>query len=206
VNVYAGYIEKDLGVKVTVDNRSAGGAGFLAIQDALRSDQELRNAVSQAEVITIWAFWLNDLRREFSLYDADACGGEDNLDCLRKAVPPVKGAIDAVVAEVITLRSGAPTIIRIANVGNPFVAIWKKRGIFDSLKDLLIDTVSQHIMETATRWNVRAVDSYAVLNGPDGDRPLESQYLQTDGLHFNAEGHALLADLHRKVGYAPFGR
>ncbi len=206
VNLYAEHIERDLGVKVMVHNCARGGSGFSDILDALRKNQELRDTISEAEVITIWAFWLNDLAGEYSLYNAGLdCGGDDNLDCIREAIPAVKADFDAVVAELLSLRSGSPTIIRIANVGNPFVAEWKEQGRFEHLERLLIDDVVKHMAQSASKHDIPIVDSYLVLNGPNGDQPVDKGYMQADGVHFNAEGHALLADLHREVGYAPFG-
>ncbi|MBC8445645.1 MAG: SGNH/GDSL hydrolase family protein [Chloroflexi bacterium] len=206
VNLYAEYIERDLGVEVAVHNWAVGGAGFSRLLDALRNNQELRDAISEAEVITIWAFWLNDLRRELSWYNAGYCGGEDNLDCLREGIPSAKAAFDAMIAEILSLRSTTDTIIRIANVGNPFVAEWKEKGILEDLKRLCIDDVSEYIIQAASEHHIPVVRSYLVLNGPSGDEPVDKGYLQADGVHFNPAGHALLAELHRELGYEPLGQ
>jgi len=186
VNLYAGYIERDLGVKVTVHNWATGGAGFSQILDLLRTDQELRDDISEAEVITMWSFWLNDLVMQLSWYNAGYCGGEDNLDCIREAVPSIKANFDAIIAEILSLRSTTDTIIRIADCGNPFVAEWKEKGVFEDLKSLLIDDVVEHMVQSASKHNIPIVDSYSVLNGPNGDQPVDKGYMQADGLHFNA--------------------
>jgi len=205
VNLYAEHIERDLGVEVTVHNWAVGGAGVSYILDALRTNQELRDAISEAEVITIWAWWGNDLGRELSWYNTGYCGGEDNLDCIREAVPSVKANFDAMIAEILSLRSTTDTIIRIANVGNPFVDEWKEQGIFEDLKSLIDDVIVEHMIQSASKHDIPIVDSYSVLNGPNGDQPIDPRYSQADGVHLNAAGHALLAELHRELGYEPLG-
>ena len=50
--------------------------------------------------------------------------------------------------------------------------------------------------------DLQIVFSYEVLNGLQGDvDPEVLGIMQEDGLHFNIDGHNLLADLHRELDY-----
>jgi len=121
VNVYAEHIEKDLGVEVRVHNRGVSGQTSGELLDRIRSSQRLRDNISHAEVITLWIGG-NDMARPFSQLYAAGCGGTDGLECCRKPVRTLKANCNAILAEILSLRSTADTIIRIANVCNPFIA------------------------------------------------------------------------------------
>jgi len=56
-------------------------------------------------------------------------------------------------------------------------------------------------MDAAEKHGVHVVHTYHAINGPNGEQSLPPEYAQADGLHFNEQGHKLLADLHREIGY-----
>lgn len=205
VDFYAVHIEADLGVKVTVHNWAMSGQTTGHLLDALRNNQDLRTAISEAEVVTLWTGW-NDFGAPLSLYEGGLCGGPDNLDCIREAVTSFKANFDGIIAEILSLGSTTDTIIRIADVGNPFVARWKHQGTFEDLKRPCFEDWRDYIVQAASEHNIPVVHSYLVLNGPDGDEdPADKGLEQADGVHLNDAGHALIADLHREAGYEPLG-
>jgi lysophospholipase L1-like esterase len=59
----------------------------------------------------------------------------------------------------------------------------------------------EYLIQAARKHSVHVVSTYEMLNGPNGDQEIPPEYMQSDGLHFNKEGHKLIADLHRNVGY-----
>ena len=137
------------------------------------------------------------------LHHSGTCGGTDNLDCIREAVEGLNSNIDAVLDEILSLSSPTDTLIRIADVGNPFVGVWKEQGCFDDLKGPCFEAWREHIVESAEQRGVTVVYTYHVLNGPNGDESLTERGLtQADGVHFNKEGHRLLARLHSEIGYS----
>ncbi|MCJ7625700.1 MAG: GDSL-type esterase/lipase family protein [Anaerolineaceae bacterium] len=201
VNIYADYTREDLDVAVILHKWTQDGETTGQLLERLRNDQELRDDISTAEVITIWTGW-NDLGGALSLYYNSTCGGDDNLDCFRQSVGMLKTNIDAIIAEILSLRNPWDAQIIIADGGNPFVDAWKEQGIFETLREPAFEVWRDHIHLAAEENDLLVVYSYEVLNGPQGDMdPDALGIMQADGLHFNMDGHTLLADLHRELGY-----
>ena len=206
VDLYAEYIETDLGVAVRVHNWARGGQHAADLLSVLQSDQALRDEIREAEVITIWT-GMNDIFVGVgSKPKGGACGNWEGLDidCAAERVERLKGNIDAIIAEILSLGSPDETLVLIADVGNPHARQWKEMGLLDELKGPMMEEWIDHIAEAAEQNNVQVVHTYRVINGPNGDdQGAPPGILQADGFHFNGEGHRLLADLHRQVGYGP---
>lgn len=200
VEYYAEFIEEDLGVKVQVRNFSRSGETTGSLLTRLRTSEKLRSALREAQVVTIWTGW-NDLAHPMALFGDGTCGGEDNLACIRETVTTLNANVDAILNELLSLCNPEDTLIRIADVGIPFVDTWKHRGWFETLQGPCYEAWRDHLVEAAEKRGITVVYTYRVLNGPNGDEKLEGIY-QSDGIHFNAEGHQLVARLHREVGYA----
>ena len=200
VDYYAEYIESDLGVPVNVLNWARSGQTAHSLLYALQDISDLRDDISEAEIITIWTGW-NDLQGLVGQYRSGDCGGLDNLNCIREKVDRLNADIDAIIGEILTLRSLDNTLILIANVGNPFVESWEAVGILDELREPLVEVWVHHIEQAATDYGIVFVDSYSVLNGPNGDEAVPDEL--SIGVHFSERGHRLLADLHRAAGYGP---
>jgi lysophospholipase L1-like esterase len=199
VDYYAEFIEEDLGVRVEVHNYSRSGQSTSSLLERLRTNEDLRGALRDAEVITIWTGW-NDLREPLSQYRNETCGGEDNLECIREAVTELNANIDAILDEILSLASPQDTLIRIADVGIPFVTTWQYQGWFETLRGPCYEVWREHLIEAAEQRGITVVCTYEVINGPNGDEKMEGIYL-SDGFHFNEEGHRLVARLHREAGY-----
>jgi lysophospholipase L1-like esterase len=206
VDYFAEAIEADLGVSVTVHNWAVNGQTTRDLLFQLRNNQELRDTIKEAEVITIWTGW-NDVIPLIGLNKDErglCTGGETpDLDCIGEAVNALKENFDAIVSEILSLRSSQEAIIRVANVGNPFVAEWKEWGVFEEFKGPACEEWLNHMAEEAERHGITAVHSYQALNGLDGDQEVPAEIMLADGLHFNEKGQRLLAELHRGTGYEP---
>ena len=124
------------------------------------------------------------------------CGGAENLDCIRETVGQINENIDAILDEILALNSSEETRIMIADVGIPFVAKWKYHEWFGILREEAYESWRDHLVDAANERGIIVVYTYEVLNGPSGDQKLEGIY-QNDGIHFNKEGHRLIANLHR---------
>ena len=94
VTYYAEFIEDDMGVQVVVHNYSIPGQTTKQLLRSLQNDQQLRDAIKEAEVITIWTGW-NDIcpligSSRFGMNGL--CGKWDDLDfgCVREGVRRIK--------------------------------------------------------------------------------------------------------------------
>jgi len=167
--------------------------------DYLQNDPEIRQAVEDANVITIW-IGINDLWVPLSRFDYGKCGGEDNLDCIRESVSQINENIDAILDEILAINSSEKTRIMIADNAICFdhVSNWKKEGLFDVLQEEAYEAWRDHIVEAAGERGIIVVNTYRGINGPLGDQENEELYM-FDGIHFNEKGHKLIADLHREA-------
>jgi len=206
VQGYAEYIEQDLGVDVVVHNWATNSTRTVAEwAEQVRNNDELRDNLRNAEVITIWLGW-HDVIPNIGVPRGGPCyprTQEVDVDCLAKVTTQMETAFEELLSEVASLASPTETLIRIADVGIPpvFVAGWKEDGTFDALQRHAYEVWREYIVQAAGRHGVYVVNTYEVLNGPNGDQEMSPDYVQSDGLHLNEQGHRLLADRHRQVGY-----
>ena len=204
VNIYSNYISEDLGVAVVVHNRATNSTRtVLEWVEVVRTDEELREELQNAEVVTIWLGW-HDLIPSIGVSGKGGpCykRGEIDLDCFRNVTDQMEQGFDDLLSEITSLARPNETLILIADTGNPFVSAWLEYGTLDSLKGPAYEDWRNHLLEAAEKHRVHVVNTYYAINGPNGDQSLPPEYYQADGLHFSELGHSLLADLHREVGY-----
>jgi lysophospholipase L1-like esterase len=206
IQVFAGYIEEDLGVSVRVNNYATNStrrvAGWV---EKVRSDRELRNDLQNAEVIMLWMGW-HDLIPQIGPGMGGPCykrSHEVDLDCLAGVTSPMKDGFDDLLSEIVSLASPRETLIYIADVGIPplLVMKWREDGIYDILNHYAYEVWRDYILLAASKHGVRVVHTWDALASTGGDQVIADEYMQSDGLHFNEEGHRLLADIHREAGY-----
>ena len=206
VQVYAGYIEEDLGVDIVVHNWATNRTQTVADWvEAVRNNEELREDLRNAEVITMWLGW-HDVIPSIGIGRGGPCyerADEVDLDCLGEVTKPMQEGYAKLLSEIVSLASPDETLILIADVGIPslFIARWKEYGTLDVLKRHAYEVWRDYIIQAASKHNVHVVHTYEALNGPNGDQEMPPEYMQSDGLHFNEHGHRRIADIHRKVGY-----
>jgi lysophospholipase L1-like esterase len=140
VTHYASYITADTGARIDWLNLARSGQTSSELLHALRNDPAMRQALGAAEVIT-FNIGINDLGHAGEAYAMGTCGGRDNQECLRRAVEAFKENWDAIIAELLSLRSAQGTIIRTAGLGyTPRV---------DEIFEPYVSEVNRHIATTA---------------------------------------------------------
>jgi lysophospholipase L1-like esterase len=183
VDHYAAYINTDTGTQVNLMNHGQSGEISSQLLNALRSDESLRQALSAADVVT-FNIGINDFGHAVEAYENGTCGGADNQDCLRMVLETFKANWDAIVAELLSLRSTRDTIIRTAGLGHTPHA--------DTALKPYMDEVNEHIAATSTNNHIPYVQVYL----DEGD-------LNPDGVHPNDEGYEVIAAQLRELGYSP---
>jgi lysophospholipase L1-like esterase len=183
VDRYADYINTDTGAQVSLMNHGQSGETSSQLLNALRGDKSLRQALSAADVIT-FNIGINDFGHAVEAYENGTCGGADNQDCLRMAVGAFKENWDAIVAELLSLRSTRDTIIRTAGLGHsPHV---------DKALKPYMDDVNKYIATTSANNHILYVQAYL----DEGD-------VNPDGVHPNDKGYEVIAAQLRELGYSP---
>jgi lysophospholipase L1-like esterase len=199
VDRYAAYLEADTGVQVNVTNLGRNGQTSSELLHALRNDPSWRRAVGEADVLTL-NIGLNDLGRAATAYENGICGGADNEDCLREVVGTVEGNWNAIIAELLSLRSTNDTIIRTAGLGYTPYLDTEEPADGDSNAELgnlrvfkpYLDRVNRQLTTTASDNGI-----------PHAEVRLERRYLGQDGVHPNDEGYEVIAGRLRELGYSP---
>lgn len=180
---YAAYIRADTHAQIAVVNLGRSGQTSSQLLYALRNEPETRQALGAAEVIT-FNIGINDLGHAGEAYENGACGGDDNQECLRAAVEAFKENWDAIIAEILSLRSTQDTVIRTVGLGyTPRVG-----GIFEPY----VDEVNRHIATTAANHDIPYAQPY-----------LDEEFMSSDGVHPNDAGYIVIADRLRELGYVP---
>ena len=197
---YADLIEADTGARVNLTNRGKSGETSSELLYALRNDSSLRQTLSTADVIT-FNIGINDLGHAGEAYENGTCGGADDQNCLRAAVETFKENWDAVITELLSLRSSSDTAIRTAGLGyTPYDYTDEAPGTRPSNGNLddsrifkpYVNEANSHIATTAASNDIPYVEVY--LNKED---------ISGDGVHPNDEGYRVIADRLRELGYSP---
>ena len=185
VDRYAARIETDTGARVEILNLGVSGQTSPELLRALRSDASMRRALSGAEVVT-FNIGINDLGHAGEAYERGACGGDDGQGCLRAAVAELEENWDAILAEILSLRSTRDTVIRTAGLGyTPRVA-----AIFEPY----VARVDRHIAATSAANGI-----------PYAQPHLHDRQMSPDGVHPNDDGYEAIAGRLRELGYVPLG-
>jgi lysophospholipase L1-like esterase len=183
VERYAAHIESDTGARVEVLNLGVSGQTSSELLYALRNDESMRRALRTAEVVTL-NIGINDLGHAGEAYESGVCGGSDNQGCLRAAVEKLEENWDAILAEILRLRSTGNTVIRTAGLGyTPRVA-----RVFEPY----VARVDRHNAATSAGHGIPYAQPY-----------LDEGHMSPDGVHPNDEGYEVIAERLRELGYAP---
>jgi lysophospholipase L1-like esterase len=198
---YADYINSDTDVQVELINQGQSGQTSAQLLYALRNDSALRQALSTAAVIT-FNVGLNDLGHAGEAYENGTCGGADGQDCLRAAVETFKENWDAIMAELLSLRSTGNAIIRTTGIGYiPYVFYvdeptdtWPSEGKIDDFQvfEPYVNEINRHIATTTANTEI-------LYSGVC----LDKEAVNPDGVHPNDKGHEIIADQLRALGYGP---
>jgi lysophospholipase L1-like esterase len=211
---YGGYVQADTASTVFLKNLGQNGWTSARLLDALRTDANFRSSVASSQVVT-WDIGGNDFLRNIDDYQGGTCGGPDNQNCLRDAATQFKANWNAIIAEILSLRSTGNTVIRTMDIYNPFVKAqkasdsWAADGGLNDFQVIkpYLDDANKHIATTAAANNIPCAKVYQAFNGPGGDEDAKDKgYISVydpSGVHPNELGHAVIANLFRGLGYVP---
>lgn len=200
---YASFIEEDLGVNVTYYDRTIDRAHSDAVLELIRTDEELRGLLGNAEVITIGAVFSEWETPVMTYAKGGDCGGADNQDCLRDALSGTVARTEAIFDELVALRGPDDALISAFKVGTWLVELFCE---WDSecwrvLAGYFIDLFDS-IERIATERDIRVVNALDALHAPGVyEAAMNQDYLVSDRVHLSEEGSAIVANLLRDLGY-----
>jgi lysophospholipase L1-like esterase len=211
VPTYARRVAADTGANVTYVNTCIPGWTSSDLLSAIRGNFLLRVSIATSSVVTV-NIGGNDLLGARGSYGDRTCGGADNQDCLRATVATFRANWNAILNEVLSLRSTRNTIIRTQDIYNPYVNEDRARDTWPNdqgndfqVSKVYLDQINNHIAMTSTGRNIPYARVYQAFNGPGGNLDAGDRgFIAFDGLHPNGRGHQLIADLLGNLGYSPF--
>jgi lysophospholipase L1-like esterase len=199
---YRDHVRADTGNAVTLNDRGVPGWTSDDLLAALRTDAALRAQIAGSQVVT-FNIGGNDLLHALQRYQAGACGGPDNQRCFGETIARFKSNWNAILAQILSLRSTRDTVVRTMDIYNPVVNQLKFFGVFAQVKPYL-DDINRHIHLTSTANRVLVAPVYREFNGPNGDEDAAAKgYISGDGIHPSPAGHDAAARLLRQRFYHP---
>jgi lysophospholipase L1-like esterase len=205
---YVEFVEQDLGVKIELHEWSVSGDTSSSLLERLRSNEQLRQDLQEAEVIT-FLIPMGSLEipvHTFESGNPGDCGGADNQDCLREAFETYMLDTDDIIAEIVSIRSPSDTLIRAQDMFQPCVKESLASGTFEIINGYM-RMANEHVTEVATKYDIPVARVYNAFMGEDSvEDPRDKGLMMGDGIHPNQEGAILIAELLRELGYehAPY--
>ncbi len=205
--IYAAYIETDLGVKVTLTDVSFHSRKTLAdMLEQLQTDQEFRALVENAEAITFSVPTESYTGGAQGMYLSGICGGEDGEQCLRDSHERAVGQLRIYLDELTSLANPSDAIMWTFVWGT--VDAWMGTMFDQKLTDedarvfiRYADSLNEAIREIAMEYGITVVD-IAPYYQPDGlDKQPGDDIFGRVGPTDKAV--QIVADLLREAGYAP---
>lgn len=196
-----------LGEEVVVENEAIPGITSGDLLNRLQ-DSYLRDKVREAEIVTVQisANDFNDANDAALLGD---CAAKGDLSCHRRALEDIKENLEAIVQELLSLRSPSDAVIRFIDNFDRYPGNESYRRF--SLPQNYSETIRPVIQEwneftcrLAERQEIPCVSLYEAFNGRRGDEsPFQAGLLLSDGVHLSDKGHEAVAAELAEVGFEP---
>lgn len=160
--------------------RSLGdGKDSTTLLQAVRDDETTRAAIADGDVILI-STGPNEFGLALEPIRAGTCGGADDADCIRALGERWRANFEKILDELVALRSGRPTVIRLVNGANPFV--WypemvegMPEGFATGNGALTVQLLTDAMCGAAEAHDAVCVDVRPMLNGPSMLEPAQEE-------------------------------
>ncbi len=146
---------------------------------AVRSESTTRDAIADADVILI-STGPNEFGLVTEPIKAGTCGGRDDADCIRALGERWSANFEAILDEIVALRAGRPTVIRLVNGANPFVSYPEMvegmpEGFATGNGALTVQLLTDAMCDAAEAHDAVCVDVRPLLNGPSMLEPAQEE-------------------------------
>ncbi len=207
---YARQIEKDMGVKVVVDDFALPALRASSVREVLETGkspnsrlEKLPDAVREAEVVIMFVNPVGSVNPEKPLSFDGCFGSQPPEECSPESFANYTEDLKAIWAKIIELRKGKATILRATDFYNPLVRYWNKAGVFAEC-DICWTNMSAANRQAAEAYNIPFASRYDLLNGAaHSEDPVEKGYIRSDGEHPTPLMGEETAGLLAKLGYEP---
>jgi lysophospholipase L1-like esterase len=203
---YRSMLEDDFAADVEVRSHQVSGETSEDFLDRLRTDEDLRTDLAEADVITLLIpndEWAEPSRTATGAEGRDpaACGGDDNQQCLRDMIDEYRDHVDQIFEELTALADPSETVIR-------------AQDFYLVMTNVLTDERfavlypywregQQYVHQVAGEYGIPVAQVWDDFMGSDGAMVdlVEMGLVVPDGIHPTAQGAERMADLIRDLGY-----
>ena len=207
VDMFAGWMRRDLGVDVTVHGEWYGGYTSDEVLDYVKTDQELQLWLRKADVI-VFEVPVGELRFVCPFDNTtwmpvvDVPGWND---CAPKVVARNSVNAQGIADELVKLRDPSTVLIRAVNLWEFGYAADIQMGIEPAMRQIFVGA-NAGLKTAADSHGIQVADAWAAFMGPDGKTdPVAAGDLLDDGRHLTPQGAAKLALVLRAMGYGKLG-
>ena len=200
---YAAGLSGSLDRPVTVDNLAVPGAEVAQLLAQVQGFAGPREAIAAADVVVV-TIGFNDL--PFNRLD-DPCKVAPaypvidwkalTTECMDRVTGEFSADLDAVMREITSLRAGAPTTLLLTTVydsvlGDNVDPTWDSPDAVEPAV-YAADAYQRATCAAAETYGAACVDTYHVINGPDGRTPAGPFLVPADYTHLGQPGHDAFA-------------
>jgi hypothetical protein len=205
-------IERDLGVKVVVDDHGASGLGLNSVLQYLRTGKSdrseligLSEAISNADMVV---FFVGDPAGSLipgNQFNQDGCisGDSPPENCNPASLEQYTTDLKWIWGEIFKLRNGQPIILRTMDLYSAVINQYKENGILlDCTR--CFENYSNAIHLAAEAYHIPFIRRYDIYNGVNHDEDaVVKGYIWEDGMHPSKLSAQVIAELLSTLGYEP---
>jgi hypothetical protein len=209
-DAYAAQIEKDVGVKVIVEDFTLGSLSAGQVLHALQTGESGRSrlealpaALKEAEVVVMFVNPMDsdDPAHPLEFYGCFSVSAP--VSCDPSGFEAWTGDLKAIWAEIFRLREGQPTILRATDLYSPLVVPWKEYGVFEDCTECWV-RMSNAARLAAQAYDIPFLSRLDAFGGPDHDEdPRQKGFTASDGEHPSELAAQYTAELLSQMGYEP---
>jgi hypothetical protein len=193
---YADYLERDLGVRVQLDEENTSSSSTSYWLKRLKTDKRLQAKLRRADVITL------NLPLELIAHcDPRSLPPAKVGACNVQAVKTYRSEVEGIFDALVSLRSPSKALIRATDHWQFGYRTLHKLGIYNAVKPSW-QAFNAIVHKVAARYRIPVAHAYAAMNGANGNKdPIAAGYVSHDEVHLIGKGTMLLAKLYRNLGY-----
>ena len=183
------------------DSYANGGKRSADLLERLRTDEQLRAEISEAEII---------------LFDVpmgvmnDTCTGDpatatvaSATACMAEASAAYRADVGPIFDELAALRDPSQAVIRVMDVWQFFYPTFQSAGTLDVARSTWQE-MNAAVIDVADSHGIAVIHAYDAFTGPEGDQdPVAAGDVLSDQVHLTVQGQMRVVDLIVELGFAP---
>lgn len=193
-------LEEELGVELLMHDWINPDAGYTGggersgdLLDRLRTDENLRRDLQEAEIIgfDVPMGLLKDVCTE----DPRTATPAEVETCFDVALQQYQDDVTAIFEEIVALRDPGDAIIRATTVWQLLMPTFQTAGTYDVVRPRW-QAMNQATLRAAEQHNITTLPAYDTFCGPDGSRdPVAAGDVGADEFHLTPQGVERFIDL-----------